>query len=247
MEVAYGWTVKDDNDQLISLIQEAFRITATVLRPGVFPVEYFPLLRFIPSWMPGGKFRKQAAVWKKQMSDVEDIPHEWVKSQMVSPVSYYICDGTSDLYCPQESGNYLESFTSKMLLPEDGVPPTAEEEDHIKFCAEALHAGGADTVSVLLTVFVLVKITDSRHLQTVSAMTAFFLLMSKFPSVQQRAQAEISRIIGNERLPNWGDQDNLPYVRALIQEILRWATVAPLGTVILIHIFNICFSKVYLV
>lgn len=47
----------------------------------------------------------------------------------------------------QESGDYIESFTSKMLLPDGEAPPSAEEEENIKFCAEALYAGGADTVS----------------------------------------------------------------------------------------------------
>lgn len=64
-------------------------------------------------------------------------------------------------------------------------------------------------------------------------MTAFFLLMAKFPSSQRQAQAELSQVVGDERLPNWTDQDNLPYVRALIQETLRWASVAPLGNVIM--------------
>ncbi|EIM80788.1 cytochrome P450 [Stereum hirsutum FP-91666 SS1] len=190
LEVAYGWTVKKDDDYFISLIQEGFRITGMVTRPGAFPAEHFPFLRFIPSWMPGGRFRKQAAVWRKTMSDLGDVPHEWVKSQM-------------------ESGDYIESFTSKMLLPDGEAPPSAEEEENIKFCAEALYAGGADT--------------------TVAAMTAFFLLMAKFPSSQRQAQAELSQVVGDERLPNWTDQDNLPYVRALIQETLRWASVAPLG------------------
>lgn len=47
----------------------------------------------------------------------------------------------------KDSGNYIESFTSKMLLPEGEAPPNAEEEENIKYCAEALYAGGADTVS----------------------------------------------------------------------------------------------------
>ena len=61
-------------------------------------------------------------------------------------------------------------------------------------------------------------------------MTAFFLLMALYPTAQQRAQKEITRITSDERLPNWADQDSLPYVRALIQETLRWASVGPLGT-----------------
>lgn len=46
----------------------------------------------------------------------------------------------------QESGDYVESFTSMHLRPESGSPPGAEEEDMVKWCSAALYAGGADTV-----------------------------------------------------------------------------------------------------
>lgn len=37
-----------------------------------------------------------------------------------------------------------------MMLPEDGPPPNAEEEDIIKHCSSALYVGGADTVRPFL-------------------------------------------------------------------------------------------------
>lgn len=61
---------------------------------------------------------------------------------------------TCTLY-EQESGTYIESFTSKMLLPDGQAPPSAEEEESIKLCAEALYAGGADTVSTRSVMFLL--------------------------------------------------------------------------------------------
>lgn len=53
--------------------------------------------------------------------------------------------------------------------------------------------------------------------------------MMCFPEVQEKAQNEIERVIGNERLPTLSDIDDLPYVRALTWEVLRWQPVAPLG------------------
>lgn len=66
-------------------------------------------------------------------------------------------------------------------------------------------------------------------LQTVSVMTTFFLLMMLYPHTQARAQEEIDRVIGKSRLPNVGDRNDLPYVDALLKEILRWAPAAPLA------------------
>ena len=35
--------------------------------------------------------------------------------------------------------------------------------------------------------------------------------------------------MGNERLPDLSDQENLPYISALIKEVLRWTCPIPLG------------------
>ena len=53
--------------------------------------------------------------------------------------------------------------------------------------------------------------------------------MALYPDVQRRAQKEIDQIVGNDRLPAWDDQANLPYVSALIKEVMRVAPSAPLG------------------
>ncbi|KAI0726382.1 cytochrome P450 [Fomitopsis betulina] len=59
---------------------------------------------------------------------------------------------------------------------------------------------------------------------------AFFLAMMCFPEAQSKAQEEIDRIVGNERLPTLSDIDDLPYVRALTWDVLRWQPVTPLGS-----------------
>ena len=46
---------------------------------------------------------------------------------------------------------------------------------------------------------------------------------------QRLAQEEIDRVIGTERLPTIKDRPNLPYVNALIKEVMRWNPAVPLG------------------
>ena len=55
--------------------------------------------------------------------------------------------------------------------------------------------------------------------------------MVLFPEVQVKAQAELDAVVGSERLPCFNDRDSLPYINAVCKEVLRWHTVAPLGTV----------------
>ena len=66
-------------------------------------------------------------------------------------------------------------------------------------------------------------------IQTVSSMHSFYLATMMHPEAQRKAQAEIDRVIGNDRFPTLADQPRLPYVDALVKEVLRWNPVAPLG------------------
>lgn len=70
-----------------------------------------------------------------------------------------------------------------------------------------------------------------KGLQTVAVLTSFVLRMSLYPHIQQRAQAEIDRVIGKGRLPSRDDEASLPYVSAVVKEVLRVAPAVPLGDV----------------
>lgn len=53
--------------------------------------------------------------------------------------------------------------------------------------------------------------------------------MTLNPSVQKKAKEEIDRVIGTSRLPDLSDQNNLPYINAVVQEVFRWHPVTPLS------------------
>jgi cytochrome P450 len=64
---------------------------------------------------------------------------------------------------------------------------------------------------------------------TVAAVVSFFLAMLVYPDVQAKAQAEIDRIMGQDRLPELADRKELPYVEGVVNECLRWLPVVPMG------------------
>ncbi|KAG1757498.1 cytochrome P450 [Suillus lakei] len=66
-------------------------------------------------------------------------------------------------------------------------------------------------------------------MQTTATLLVFFLAMVLHPEVQAKAQAEIDRVIGKDRLPNFDDRPALPYLEAVVRETLRWYPVIPLG------------------
>ncbi|KAJ7493151.1 cytochrome P450 [Mycena galericulata] len=109
----------------------------------------------------------------------------------------------------------LKQLSAKMALPSftanalESGNLTAEEQYALKFCAAALYGGGLDTMT--------------------SATTIFFLTMVLFPDVQRKAQEELDRVIGTDRLPTLRDQEHLPYIAAIQKEIYRWRTIGPLA------------------
>ena len=58
----------------------------------------------------------------------------------------------------------------------------------------------------------------------------FILACAEFgDSFIKRAQDEIDAAVGGDRLPNFGDYDELPFVQAVVKEVLRWRPIAVLG------------------
>jgi len=54
------------------------------------------------------------------------------------------------------------------------------------------------------------------------------MAMALYPDVQKKAQEELDKVIGN-RLPEFNDRPNLPYINAMVKESLRWQLVTPLA------------------
>ena len=66
-------------------------------------------------------------------------------------------------------------------------------------------------------------------LQTETTLTWFMLAMIAYPEKQGKCQEELNVVVGRSRMPTFADWDNLPYVRAMVRELLRWRPAAPVG------------------
>ncbi|KAL7784563.1 cytochrome P450 [Trichoderma ceciliae] len=105
------------------------------------------------------------------------------------------------------------SYVSELIEAySDGKSTQVDQEikEGIAWTAGTVFAAGSDT--------------------TVGTLMAFVLAMILHPEVQQKAQEEIDRVIGPNRLPGYEDQSSLPYIDALIKEMLRWFPITPMST-----------------
>ncbi|KAI0313926.1 cytochrome P450 [Amylostereum chailletii] len=64
---------------------------------------------------------------------------------------------------------------------------------------------------------------------TVAYMEAFVLAMLLFPEAQRRAHEELDRVVGDSRLPDFSDEIALPYISAIVKEVIRWGVLMPIG------------------
>nr|AWM96409.1 cytochrome P450 2K1-like protein [Dugesia japonica] len=55
------------------------------------------------------------------------------------------------------------------------------------------------------------------------------LFMSRYKDIQKKVYEEILNVIGEERMPTMNDKKSLNYTQAVMDEILRLSSVAPLG------------------
>lgn len=61
-----------------------------------------------------------------------------------------------------------------------------------------------------------------------SPIQSYLLAMCHYPGWQRRLQEEIDRVCEG-RCPQWEDRENLPMLRAVVKEVIRWRPPVPTG------------------
>jgi cytochrome P450 len=107
-------------------------------------------------------------------------------------------------------GKAPHSFITSALRTLEECTDKEYQEQTIKSTAGAMYTAGTDT--------------------TVSALGTFILAMLSNPEAQKKAQAEIDSVVQKGHLPDFDDEESLPYVSAVVTEVLRWRSVAPIGS-----------------
>ncbi|KAJ7820125.1 cytochrome P450 [Mycena olivaceomarginata] len=108
-----------------------------------------------------------------------------------------------------ETGTHSDSFFSQYFVPSDSGSVVSHGDE------EGRYSSGRQARSTAVA-HILLRI-------------ASFLFMSTHPAVQKRTQDEINAHLGGAGPPHARGPKALPYISALIKEVLRSAPVAPLG------------------
>ncbi|TFY79497.1 hypothetical protein EWM64_g4512 [Hericium alpestre] len=116
----------------------------------------------------------------------------------------------------QDVQTRIETGTCPPCLAADALEDQEKmgiDELQVAYTVSSPFGAGIETTSGSLLVFVQFLLVAMLH----------------HPDTMRRAQAELDAVIGQDRMPDWADDDSLPYVRAVINEVMRWRPVAALG------------------
>ncbi|EKM50901.1 uncharacterized protein PHACADRAFT_212817 [Phanerochaete carnosa HHB-10118-sp] len=105
------------------------------------------------------------------------------------------------------AGTAPVSLTRDLLNSE--IQGMKDKEHSIKWGTGTLYGAGAET--------------------TYTTTLVCIMLMAMHPDKLKKAQHEIDNVVGIDRLPLISDRDDLPYVEALIKEVMRWHPALPLS------------------
>ncbi|KAG6327363.1 hypothetical protein ID866_11726 [Astraeus odoratus] len=129
LRITYGYKTIDGDDPLVDLAHVANSQLSLSTAPGVYYVDFVPLLKYIPSWLPGAGFKRKSNEYAAVIRDLVEIPYNWVKAELAA-------------------GAALPSFAVNLLSKED---LTEEHEDSVKWASATLYQGKPQAIRVVTT------------------------------------------------------------------------------------------------
>ena len=74
--LAYGIDVKETDDPHVKQAETAMGSVVTITGSGKYLVDILPILRYVPSWVPGATFQKEANAYRRLQEDFRLLPYE---------------------------------------------------------------------------------------------------------------------------------------------------------------------------
>ncbi|KAF4620579.1 hypothetical protein D9613_000278 [Agrocybe pediades] len=136
-KLAYG---RCPDSEHFKLLEATTRYTNESLIPGNWLVDSYPFLQYLPSWMPGGGFKKWAHSARSQFRLLTEIPFQRVKDE--------IAKGTAP-----------PSFVRDHLI---ATGDDSSMEPIIAGTAASFHSAGTDTLSATILSFILIMVVHPQ-------------------------------------------------------------------------------------
>jgi len=105
----------------------------------------------------------------------------------------------------------------------------ALKRDGWNWSKDFINAKDRETLSDVEVSWDLGILCDAGVETTNITLQIFIFACVTYPEFIKKAQKELDDIVGQNRLPDFDDLDNLPYLQAVVEENFRWRHIVPAG------------------
>lgn len=206
LRIGFGIDIQEQNDPYVKMALDVEEATGKGGVPGASIVDFFPILRYLPSC--AGRVwdalqpLAHARDTRPSIQDLHDTP--WDATEPAIRAG----NATQPSFMRTHLGRYLDN-------EQEGKSNEDVTIADLKGAAGAISIAGGNT--------------------TWSTIIVCILNLMRYPAVQDKARAEIERVVGLDsngdilRLPDFEDRPAMKYLEYVIQEATRWAPLSPVG------------------
>ncbi|KAF8797657.1 cytochrome P450 [Phlegmacium glaucopus] len=221
LKITYGHDIVSVDDLFVRLAERAGTLTVESGSPAATLVDFFPLMRHIPTWAPFSSFKIKALEARKAVEAMMDIPFEQVKSDM-------------------RSGRAVPSYTSTLLdshlEPDGSIAP--EDEEDIKGSAGTLFAAAEDTTISSLHTFILAIVLHPQEFKKVQEELDRVVGRHRLPTIEDRPFLPYLECVLKEVL-RWNPMVPLGMPHRLMEDDIYREFFIPEGTTVIANIYGI--------
>ncbi|OAL34607.1 hypothetical protein AYO20_06024 [Fonsecaea nubica] len=123
-----------------------------------------------------------------------------------------------------DSKVYLDLYRNLVKQVDEGTAPDCFVKDFY------LGNPAKNGIDELTAAYAAGSLVEAGSESTSSVINAWLRACIMYPETVKAAQEEVDRVVGPDRLPTFEDEPNLPYVRAMAKEILRFVPITKFGT-----------------
>ncbi|KAL0783229.1 hypothetical protein CaCOL14_001135 [Colletotrichum acutatum] len=105
------------------------------------------------------------------------------------------------------------------------TPPCYNLSKQVANSTDVLDMGMCETEQA----WVVGTLTLANGDTSVATLCWFVIAMLTYPHVLGKAQIMVDEVVGHDRLPVYKDREKLPYIDAMVEEVMRWRPILPAG------------------
>ncbi|KAF9526653.1 cytochrome P450 [Crepidotus variabilis] len=219
LSVVYGHEAKFASDHFLLLLDECLEYLSCEITSGggIWLVDVFPILRYLPKWLPGAGFKRKAEKWKRRIDAFADEPFQLLKDNM-------------------ETGTYRQSFCSTLLedpiVAENSAETGKEEfEFDLKWAANSMYSSTVDSNLAAITLIILALIANPAAQKAARAEIDTVVGNDRLPDFQDREKLVYVEALYKECL-RWGIPNPITMAHRVMKDDIYKGMHIPEGTLV---------------